>query len=247
MTKKKSIITKLFVALVALTLISCCFLGSTFARYTSGGNGSATTNIALWDVSLTGAGSSGAFDVSLAEKLTPSVDDYSDAKDRTNTTGKVLVATIKYNIEVAGKLTITASDLSPVFNRGNNQAGTAYATQLGSGMSLSEGAVTGTPSQDQFNKVFELKLYTGTDQGGTGSQDYTSGSEITMTVGSAQTLYVFAEVTWTSLDTDATLSGTSETLADAIDTWFGENLASLSTTLTYKAVQSAQIPAASGD
>ncbi len=247
MTKKKSIITKLFVALVALTLISCCFLGSTFARYTSGGNGSATTNIALWDVSLTGAGSSGAFDVSLAEKLTPSADEYSDAKDRTNTTGKVLVATIKYNIEVAGTLTITASDLSPMFNDGNNQAGTAYATELGSGMSVSEGAVTGTPSQDQFNKVFELKLYTGTNQDGTGSQDYTSGSNITMTVGSAQTLYVFAEVTWTSLDTDATLSGTSETLADAIDTWFGENLASLSTTLTYKAVQSAQSPEASGD
>ena len=247
MTKKKSIITKLFVALVALTLISCCFLGSTFARYTSGGNGSATTNIALWDVSLTGAGSSGAFDVSLAENLTPSAKEYSDAKDRTNTTGKVLVATIKYNIEVAGNLTITASDLSPMFNDGTNQAGTAYATALGSGMSVGEGAVTGTPSRDQFNKVFELKLYTGTDQGGTGSQDYTSGSNITMKVGSAQTLYVFAEVTWTSLDTEATLSGTSETLADAIDTWFGENLASLSTTLTYKAVQSAQIPAASGD
>lgn len=247
MTKKKSIITKLFVALVALTLISCCFLGSTFARYTSGGNGSATTNIALWDVSLTGAGSSGAFDVSLAENLTPSAKEYSGTKDRTNTTGKVLVATIKYNIEVAGNLTITASDLTPVFNKGNNQAGTAYANALGSGMSVGEGAVTGTPSRDQFNKVFELKLYTGTDQGGTGSQDYTSGSNITMKVGSAQTLYVFAEVTWTSLDTEATLSGTSETLADAIDTWFGENLASLSTTLTYKAVQSAKIPEGSGD
>lgn len=247
MTKKKSIITKLFVALVALTLISCCFLGSTFARYTSGGNGSATTNIALWDVSLTGAGSSGAFDVSLAEKLTPSAEEYSNAKDRTNTTGKVLVATIKYNIEVAGNLTITASDLSPVFNTGNNQAGTAYATALGSGMSVSEGAVTGTPSQVQFNKVFKLTLWTDDTQVYTDGDEYTNGSIITMTVDSVQTLYVFAEVTWTSLDTDATLSGTSETLADAIDTWFGENLASLSTTLTYKAVQSAQIPAASGD
>ena len=46
MTKKKSIFIKLFVALVALTLISCCFLGSTFARYTSEDSGTASVNVA---------------------------------------------------------------------------------------------------------------------------------------------------------------------------------------------------------
>ena len=55
MTQRKSIGAKLFIALIALTLISCCFLGSTFARYTSGGKGSASTGVAKWSIDVTGA------------------------------------------------------------------------------------------------------------------------------------------------------------------------------------------------
>lgn len=56
MTNKKSIVSKLLLGLVLLTLISCCFLGSTFARYTSGGSGSASTGIANWSIDITGGG-----------------------------------------------------------------------------------------------------------------------------------------------------------------------------------------------
>ena len=86
MTKKKSIITKLFVALVALTLISCCFLGSTFARYTSGGNGSATTNIAKW--SITATESFGTTPVEFGD-LSPAYDVGNRDADVTNSTGKI--------------------------------------------------------------------------------------------------------------------------------------------------------------
>ena len=44
---------KLSFILVVLTLLSCCFLGSTFARYTSGGTGTATVQVAKWDVKNT--------------------------------------------------------------------------------------------------------------------------------------------------------------------------------------------------
>ena len=50
MVKKKRIVSKLILALVVLTAISCCFLGSTFARYTSGGSGASSVDVAKWDV-----------------------------------------------------------------------------------------------------------------------------------------------------------------------------------------------------
>ena len=56
MTKKKGIASKLFIGLTGLTLLSCCFLGTTFARYTSGGSGTAEVGVALWDVDFSGTG-----------------------------------------------------------------------------------------------------------------------------------------------------------------------------------------------
>lgn len=46
MTQKRKLVSKLFVAVVVLTLVSCCFLASTFARYTSGGSGTGTVEVA---------------------------------------------------------------------------------------------------------------------------------------------------------------------------------------------------------
>ena len=52
MVKKKGIVSKLILGLFVLTAISFCFLGRTFARYTSGGTGSATADIAKWSVTF---------------------------------------------------------------------------------------------------------------------------------------------------------------------------------------------------
>ena len=38
-TEKRRVVTRLCIALVVLTLLSCCFLGSTFAKYVTGGSG----------------------------------------------------------------------------------------------------------------------------------------------------------------------------------------------------------------
>ena len=59
-TEKKRISSKIFVALAALTLVSCCFLGTTFARYTTGTtSGSAGADIADWEI-VVEDGSSGS-------------------------------------------------------------------------------------------------------------------------------------------------------------------------------------------
>ena len=74
MTQKKSIASKLLLAAIALTLISFCFLGSTFARYTSSNGGQASLNVAKWDVSM----GEGSISVDF-EKLSPSAAEYPDA------------------------------------------------------------------------------------------------------------------------------------------------------------------------
>ena len=59
-TEKKRISSKIFVALAALTLVSCCFLGTTSARYTTGTtSGSAGADIADWEI-VVEDGSSGS-------------------------------------------------------------------------------------------------------------------------------------------------------------------------------------------
>lgn len=50
MKQKTRIASKLFAALVVLTLISCCFLGTTFARYTSTSTGKAIIRVANWSI-----------------------------------------------------------------------------------------------------------------------------------------------------------------------------------------------------
>ena len=47
---KKHLKSKIVVALVAVTVLTCCFVGSTFAKYTSTKESSATVTVASWDI-----------------------------------------------------------------------------------------------------------------------------------------------------------------------------------------------------
>lgn len=235
MTKRKGIVSKLFVAVVALTLISCCFLGSTFARYTSKGNGSATTNVALWDIDFGAGEDNGAADVTFDDKLSPAAGEYKGGSDkRKNPTGKVLVATITNNGDVDASVTVEAGALTVTLLSGKQ-----YDT-VGTGFGYAEDALTGTDaSQAQVEGLFSIKLY----------QDDTNvwadGDEITEDAipvaaksgDSATTVYIFAEVTWTSHD------DLEEVVSDAIDTWAGENVESVKYAISYTAVQASKLPA----
>ena len=107
MTKKRHTASRMLLALIALTLVSFCFLGSTFARYTSTGTGTATTQVAEW--SITGAED---FESASAEidfqQLSPSAAPYASA-ERTHSTGKVKVAAITNTGDVNAKVWFTAS------------------------------------------------------------------------------------------------------------------------------------------
>ena len=212
MTQKRKLVSKLFVAVVVLTLVSCCFLASTFARYTSGGSGTGTVEVATWKVTGEGAGQINA----QFKQLSPSMDAY-DNTPRTHSTAPVLVATITYDIDVNGILTLTASE----------ETITKTATDWGA------------YDEDEIKGLFDIQLYTSTTDGAAVSVDgltaYTKAINVPATSG---TYYVYAVVTWTS--DDETVYGDA---ADARDTWVGANVTSVGYDLSYTFVQNSELPA----
>ena len=234
MTKRKGIVSKLFVAVVALTLISCCFLGSTFARYTSKGNGSATTNVALWDIDFGAGEDAGSIDVTFDDKLSPAAGEYKGSSDkRTNATGKVLVATITNNGDVDASVTVEAGALTVTLLSGKDYDTSGGYTYTGSALS-GKGA-----SQTQVEGLFSIKLYQDdTNVWADGAEIKEDAIEVVAKSGaSATTVYIFAEVTWTSHDDQ------EEVVSDAIDTWAGENVESVKYAISYSAVQVSERPA----
>lgn len=229
MTKRKGIVSKVVLVLVVLTLISGCFVGTTLARYASQGSGSATTGIALWDIDFAYGGNAGAAAVTVADKLSPDITNSfsAESNNRVQYTGKKLVATIANNSEVDATITVTAGALQ------YKNSGDSAVTFNDSG-SITADTLEADASKAQADAVFDLKLYQDD------TQAYSDGAEITEAFGLASkgTVYIFAEVTWTSQD-----QGSTESVADAIDTWLGENVASIVSDLSYTAVQASEVPA----
>lgn len=145
-------------------------------------------------------------------------------------TGKKLVATIANNSDVDATITVTAGDLQYKDSGGSDVAFNASG-------SIATGALDVDASKAQADAVFDLKLYQDD------SDEYVNGAEIKGAFGlaSKDTVYIFAEVTWTSQD-----QGSTESVADAIDTWLGENVASIVSDLSYTAVQASEVPADAG-
>ena len=238
MTKRKSVVSKMLLLVVILTLVSCCFLGSTFARYTSTDSGTGTVNVAKWDISHGESGLTLAFD-----KLSPAAGEY-DIEARTHSTGLKLFATITNNGDVDAKVTLvaeksTGSDPAPAFL----EDAEGNALSFGSGVNEA-GAV---PTQEEAEEVFSIKLYYSTQaQGAPTAQNttfYDHTKDTLDTIDVAKTggvIYVYAEVIWTS-DIDD-LTGDK---ADIRDTWLGQNVATVNYVISYTAVQATELPAGS--
>lgn len=216
MTQKRKLVSKLFVAVVVLTLVSCCFLASTFARYTSGGSGTGTVEVATWKVTGEGAGQINA----QFKQLSPSKAAYVDTP-RTHSTAPVLVATITYEIDVNGILTLTVGE----------ETITKTAAD----------ADWGAYDEDEIKGLFDIQLYLSdakaSDVESLKGKEVASGAETPVTAGKG-TYYVYAVVTWTS--DDETVTGEA---ADARDTWVGANVTSVGYDLSYTFVQNSELPA----
>lgn len=213
MTQKRKLVSKLFVAVVVLTLVSCCFLASTFARYTSGGSGTGTVEVATWKVTGEGAGQINA----QFKQLSPSKDAY-DNTPRKHSTAPLLVATITYEIDVNGILTLTASEETITKTAEN----------------------WGTYDEEQIKGLFDIQLYlsnaTASNVESLAGKEVESDAETAVTAGSG-TYYVYAVVTWTS-----DVGGKTGTDADARDTWVGANVTSVGYELSYTFVQNSEAP-----
>ena len=223
---KKRILTRVLIVIAALTLLSCCFLGSTFARYVTSESGSAQVGVAKWDIDVeVPAASGGTSAVTVnTSKLSPDMADYQSGKTRSNTSDKFLVAIVTNNSDV--KATITVS------------AGTSADCVV------IEKPATGADNYDNFTKTeavkcFSIKFYTSdtnsADAAATELSDEKTATLDAKTTDSADAIYIFAQVTWTSQDT-ADASG------DALDTWIGQYVTSVSWALTYTAVQASELP-----
>ncbi len=209
---KKFVSTSLFVLLI-LTLVSFCFVGFTFARYTSTGTGAASVTVAKWDVSgvINGTDVSGTTTVDFG-KLSPSAAEKADGVTRTNSTKAIKILTITNNSDVDAKITIAAGDIT-------------FTTVS---------PAVGTFNEENAKKVFSIKLYK--EEACTNEITADGFTLAAKTDAATATQDVWAVVTWTS-DVDGI------TDADANDTMIGQNVTSISYGFTYTAVQTSKIPA----
>ena len=113
-TEKKRILSKVLIVLAALTLLSCCFMGSTFAKYVTNGSGSASMTIADWDVAIVNEQQG---KVTITD-LSPDVDGAS------HSTRWIKVAAISNSGDVSADVTVSVSKLtvgSAVFEEGADE------------------------------------------------------------------------------------------------------------------------------
>ena len=173
MEKKRRLLSGLIAALVAITLVSCCVVGVTFARYTSSYSGSATVGVAKWSIDVAGP-SSGSTDV-VFDDLSPLNLEYSSGY-RKHPTEPTLVATITNNSDVAATVTVEAVEAEDFF-----------LTEGGTAFDFSGKAYT----EEQLGGIFSIAFFTDAD----GRNSLTSS-----TLNPGGSLTVYAVVTWTSDD-----------------------------------------------
>ena len=224
MTKRKSIVSKLLLLVVMLTLVSCCFLGSTFARYVSKESGKATLTVAKWDV----RNEEGDVDVAFTG-LSPAKDVYKNSETpRTHSTGKVKVAALTNGGAVKAEVTFT-------FDR------VAALTYVGSGNFDSIAAGDYKPaSEDLVQGLFSIKFYYSkeTDSPEAATQEITSATtKVELAAGTGK-MYVYAEVIWTTGGS----AGDQGAASDQLDTWTGKHVTGVSFNLSYEAVQISETP-----
>ena len=213
MAQKNRAVSRMFFLILMLTLISCCFLGSTFARYVTTDDASAKFDVASWKVSHAEGDTVAEFG-----NLSPSMKDYTAAggEDATNSTAKVLVATIT--------------------NDGDVDALVSLSSEFGGVTKVAGAAVDPTYGDEDIQDLFTITLtYNKTNDAGTA----TTVTRDSIALGVGEEIYVWASVTWTT-----NYSGSENgDAADALDTWVGQNVESVSFKIFYTAVQSSQIPA----
>ncbi len=245
-TKKMRIFSKLFAALVVLTLISCCFMGTTFARYLSTTTGTASVTVAEWGITFADGTttSNKEFEVDFGG-LSPDMTERTTidtSSKRTHSTGKVLVGTIQNTGDVTAVVTINYENA--------NGEGLPYEVvtlkkdkNYAAGYGDNAGALTGDgASMYQVYSLFSIELYYGYYENAS-TTPLASGQQVSLAGdndgdNNNSKIWIYAECVWTTHDE------LQPWVADAIDTWAGENVTKVGYTLNITAAQASEAPRA---
>lgn len=219
MTKRKSVVSKLLLLVALMTLVSCCFLGSTFARYISTGTGTATIQVAKWSITVGDTGSGAA----QFAKLSPLAAPYEDTV-RANPSGKILVASMSNGGDVDALVKFTIGDVVIASDAAFGTKGVA---------------TDGIPTADEVKAVFSVKFYYALTKSADAATTEIPAGGVTLNArgGQMTTIYIYAEATWTS-DT-GTITGKT---ADLRDTYIGEHVANVVYNYTWEAAQATKLP-----
>ena len=113
---KKRILTRVLIVIAALTLLSCCFLGSTFARYVTNASGSGTVSIAEWDIDISVNDSEATTTTFTFGQLSPSISGSTHSITATGTTA--LKIENKGDVSALVKVVENGLELAPDYKDG---------------------------------------------------------------------------------------------------------------------------------
>lgn len=247
MKQKSRIASKLFAVLVVLTLISCCFLGTTFARYTSRQSGDASVGVAKWDIAFTDDEGSTLTDEATIDfgKLSPSQNGYTVGTIEKNSTAAILVAAIENkSTDVDAMLTINY-DATPTYSSEDSEKfdGTGY------GWNGMENKITGNgASKGQVDALFTIDVWYTKTSTFENQIKISSGAGINLVARDAATsdetniIYVWAQVTWNTNYGGENAADSAGLFQDTIDTWVGENISAVQWGFDFTAVQASEQP-----
>ena len=261
--QKKStskVIVRSALILLLLTLISGCFLGSTFARYVSKGEGDLSAGVAEWKITETNSG-----DNTAAVKLknfSPNMAKFEIGKVRKREMNDVLLFSLKNDGGVQANVYLTlgkeGENNSPaVVAYGYDEGGSASNTPITFAAAAdSTSQAVGDeykPSAEDFADIITMTpdIRIGTELGNATTAytntDTDGGAYYVLTPGDI--LYVLVDVAWTTDlgdDSPDKISGYPDSMniveADLRDTWIGENVAAVGWEYSWVALQGSELP-----
>ena len=229
---KKRILTRVLIVIAALTLLSCCFLGSTFARYVTNETGSAQVNVAKWDLSMTANGSTEVVVGGDDARLSPDDADWADdGTDRIHKHAGALAMTIRNNGDVAADVDVTFSVKG--YQDTNSSWFTGWSTngiQDNEDVPSETEATTTLKIQVAVTKSSTLPAADASDW-----KDYGTLS-VNDVAAKGGVVYVYIRAVWDTQD------DFGEATSDKIDTWLGENISAVVADISYSAVQASELP-----
>ena len=262
--QKKStskVIVRSALILLLLTLISGCFLGSTFARYVSKGEGDLSAGVAEWKITETVSVGEGEATVGLG-KFSPNMAAYQSGQTRTRYLNDVELFSITNEGDVDANLYLSfnGTAVAPATDSNIAMTLTAYGYTSGGDTvdtnnkitfettySTPAASDTYKPTSTEFADIFTIVATVtttgGVDESKSGYYVLPTGSSITVTVDITWTTDLDGDSSKTIQDEDKFPDGANVVYADLRDTWIGENVAAVGFSYSWYALQGSELPA----